>query len=195
MRRELTDVLRDLRGELNPDPATRADGDVYAPQIGRPARARGVSVAQPRHIDPEQPAYTQEVGVLPHDELRRLINKWRTRARGYTAWRGDDFTGKELASLAHVHPVEVRRIAYEMPKPVHQGKRLRLSQTMLRIEAGLITKKAGVITHHVAPQKPAAPPITRRVVFTWDGRPVLLPGDPPPAPRPFPTMMKSWILG
>ena len=203
MRREIADVLRDLRGELNPDPTTRAAGDApgVVTHLGAKARSRAVSALSPVQAQAmtDETPYTLANGTLPKEEIRRLLEKWSRRTRG--RWRDpleNLFTKNEFAALASVGDVYVRRLLYDMRGPESKPAMARLSQVLLRMEAGLIVREGGKIVHRseTAPRDtPTRPTITRRVVFDFRGRPVLLAGDPPPAPRPFPTMMKSWILG
>jgi len=196
--RTTSQVLADLDGDLNPDPTTRAHGDVFRPEKGRGRQLgtpRGQSVTHKPAVSPGVERYDPTVGVLPRAEIRRLLVKWLTTKTGPLAGRGDQYTIREIARLAVVHDVCIDRLKYDLPGAVFPPQMSRVSQVLLRIEAHLIVKTAGTIEILNEPRDPPRPPITRRVVIDWRGRVSLAPGESPPAPRPFPTMMKSWILG
>lgn len=203
MRKTEADVLRALRGELNPDENTRAAGDVaVGERTGiRPARVVPRSATEAASLtpcDPRELPYDPKVGVLPESELRRLLLKHANAPVGRTAKNDDRFTVRDIATLSNTDPAQVRTLKHDMvteTKIVPIPARKRISQCLLRLEAGLIVKRNGVVEKLSEPEKqPARPEIRRRVLFSPTGKVMIVQGDPAPKARPFPTMLNDWIL-
>jgi hypothetical protein len=198
MRKNEADVLRDLRGELNPDPRTRAHGDVYRDLRGARSDPGSRSIAQAPEISDADLPYDPKVGVLPQAELTRLLRKHMTSMSGPKGGRDALFSAKEIAELSHSDEAYVGRLKYNFvseKRTVSIPARKRISQTLLRIEAGLIVKRNGVVEKRTAAEaKPLPPTIQRRVLFSPSGRVTIVQGAQSPKARPFPKMLGDWVL-
>lgn len=179
--------------EAPPEPGTRGEGDVWKPPRGGKLSVDGsMPVGAKPKFDPHA-AYSPAVGCLPDAELKRLLRKHLTNRMGGLVGKSDEWTMGDVARLACVDHKQVKCLKQGLDMPVYLTARVRISQVILRIEGGLLEKKAGVVTVLTEPRKPMLPPMTRRVLLDSRGRVMIVAGDAPPAPRPFPEMMKAWL--
>jgi hypothetical protein len=194
MRREQAAVLQALEHEPAA-PGTRGEGDVFRSQPGRRTDVGTVPAGGRPKYDPKA-AYNPVTGTLPEAEFQRLLTKWRSKGKGLHIDRSNDWTMPEIAEYAAVSRDEVVDAVKNDPTRAHKlgpAARARISQVLIRIENGLLVKKAGVIRKLTEAESRPLPAVTRRVLLDARGRLIVAHGDPPPQPRPFPEMMKAWL--
>ena len=139
--------------------------------------------------------YAEEFGILPRDELSRILKKYRSDSTSSpNKLTLNDI--KRECSLLHngmFHHIVANTPVFQV-KPIYRmgpHRLRRLSRFILLAERGYIVKRGGKILYLNEPE-PVVQDKVYRICFTDRGRPTIIPGKSAPTPKQMPRLFTEF---